>query len=79
VIFVLAVVKVAKRDVTAVRSLHLPMLYLFQGHNSTYLDLYDIFPLVSGTYRPHVRLQPLGAPLDDTIVLHEEVVSYCPI
>lgn len=41
---------------------------------ANFLDMYDVFPMVTGMYRPHVKLFPLGAPLDDIVVLHEEVV-----
>lgn len=40
-----------------------------------YMDLYDVFPGTSGSYRPRVKLAPLAAPLDDTVLLHEEVTN----
>lgn len=42
---------------------------------ANYIDMYDVFPMISGSYRPYVKLYPLGAPLDDNVILHEEVVS----
>jgi hypothetical protein len=39
------------------------------------MDLYDVFPGTSGSYRPRVKLAPLAAPLDDTVLLHEEVTN----
>ncbi|WAR13926.1 VWA8-like protein [Mya arenaria] len=46
-----------------------------RAKSANHLDMYDIFPMVTGSYRPHVRLMPLAAPLDDTVVLHEEVTN----
>ncbi|KAL4221611.1 von Willebrand factor A domain-containing protein 8 [Mactra antiquata] len=42
---------------------------------ANFLDMYDVFPMVSGTYRPHVKLYPLSSPLDDNVILHEEVTN----
>ena len=42
---------------------------------ANFLDMYDVFPVTSGSYKPRVKLAPLAAPLDDTVILHEEVVS----
>jgi len=42
---------------------------------ANYLDLYDVFPMTTAAYKPHVKLVSLGAPLDDTVVLHEEVTN----
>lgn len=39
------------------------------------LDLYDMFPSTSGSYRPRVRIAPLAEPLDSNIFLHEEVTN----
>ena len=38
--------------------------------------MYDIFPITSGSYKPRIKIAPLAAPLDDSVILHEEVVSY---
>ncbi|KAL3861823.1 hypothetical protein ACJMK2_007838 [Sinanodonta woodiana] len=40
-----------------------------------YIDLYDVFPSTSGSYKPIVKLFPLSSPLDDTVILHEEVTN----
>lgn len=45
-----------------------------QALTANFIDLYDVFPTTSGAYRPRVRLSPLSAPLDDSVMLHEEVV-----
>eukprot|EP00105_Crassostrea_gigas_P035222 XP_019919370.1 PREDICTED: von Willebrand factor A domain-containing protein 8 [Crassostrea gigas] len=39
------------------------------------LDLYDMFPSTSGSYRPRVRIAPLAEPLDSNVFLHEEVTN----
>lgn len=41
----------------------------------TVLDLYDMFPSTSGSYRPRVRIAPLAEPLDSNVFLHEEVTN----
>ena len=46
-----------------------------KGQNITYLDLYDFFPTNRMGYRPRVHLAPLAYPLDQIVVLHEEMVS----
>ncbi|KAL5014683.1 hypothetical protein ScPMuIL_008953, partial [Solemya velum] len=40
-----------------------------------FIDLYDVFPTTVGSFRPKVRLMPLSAPLDDSVILHEEVTN----
>lgn len=40
-----------------------------------YIDMYDIFPTTSGSYRPIVKLASLSAPHDDTVLVHEEVTN----
>lgn len=66
-----------KNDIIHVGTANPVGLYSMNPRTLTanFLDMYDVFPVVSGTYRPHVKLVPLGAPLDDVVVLHEEVVS----
>jgi len=42
------------------------------------VDLYDAFPGSKAryhSYRPTLRLAPLGFPLDDNIVIHDELVT----
>ncbi|KAJ8310233.1 hypothetical protein KUTeg_012098 [Tegillarca granosa] len=41
----------------------------------SYLDLYDIFPSTSGTYRPRVKIAALAPPLDHSLLLHEEITN----
>ena len=50
------------------------------------VDLYDVFPGSTSryqSYRPRLRLAPLGFPLDANIIIHDELVSitvcYCLI
>jgi len=41
------------------------------------VDLYDVFPGSAAryqSYRPRLRLAPLGFPLDTNIVIHDELV-----
>jgi hypothetical protein len=41
------------------------------------IDLYDVFPGSTSRYqsfRPRLRIAPLGSPLDETVVIHEELV-----
>ncbi|XP_029645766.1 von Willebrand factor A domain-containing protein 8 [Octopus sinensis] len=38
-------------------------------------ELYELFPPVSMAYRPKVKLTALSAPLDDTLILHEECTN----
>ena len=42
--------------------------------SANFLDMYDIFPVTSGSFRPRIKIAPLAAPLDDSVVVHEEVV-----
>jgi len=42
------------------------------------VDLYDVFPGSTSryqSYRPRLRLAPLGFPLDANIIIHDELVS----
>lgn len=39
------------------------------------IDLYDVFPSTAGAYRPRVKVTALAAPMDDSVVLHEEVTN----
>lgn len=39
------------------------------------IDLYDMFPSTTGSYRPRVRIAPLAEPLDSNVFLHEEVTN----
>ncbi|XP_062588748.1 von Willebrand factor A domain-containing protein 8-like [Saccostrea cucullata] len=41
----------------------------------TVIDLYDMFPSTTGSYRPRVRIAPLAEPLDSNVFLHEEVTN----
>ncbi|XP_041358414.1 von Willebrand factor A domain-containing protein 8-like [Gigantopelta aegis] len=43
--------------------------------NVDYINLYDIFPATTGAYKPRVKIATLGAPLDDRVILHEEVTN----
>ncbi|XP_059156251.1 von Willebrand factor A domain-containing protein 8-like [Physella acuta] len=79
-----AVSKVARRsagkkqhDVIYVATCHPIGLYSLTStsHTVHFIDLYDVFPSTMGSYRPHVRIQPLEAPLDDRIILHEQVTN----
>ncbi|XP_063429829.1 von Willebrand factor A domain-containing protein 8-like [Mytilus trossulus] len=40
-----------------------------------FIDMYDLFPGVAGSYRPRVKLAPLAEPLDDNLLVHEEVAN----
>ncbi|XP_067669611.1 von Willebrand factor A domain-containing protein 8-like [Haliotis asinina] len=40
-----------------------------------FVDLYDVFPSTSGSYKPRVKIQALSSPLDDSVILHEEVTN----
>ncbi|KAL6048821.1 hypothetical protein STEG23_032391, partial [Scotinomys teguina] len=43
------------------------------GKNGFFVDFFDVFPrMVSGSWRPFVTVAPLGSPLRDQVVLHEE-------
>lgn len=40
------------------------------------MELYDVFPrTISGVWQPFVTVAPLGSPLDEQVVLHEEQVG----
>ncbi|KAH3874340.1 hypothetical protein DPMN_037582, partial [Dreissena polymorpha] len=66
-----------KNDIIHVGTANPVGLYSMNPRTQTasFLDMYDVFPMVTGSYRPHVRIQALGAPLDDTVILHEEVTN----
>lgn len=52
-------------------------LFTLNPRNSeaSFIDMYDLFPATSGSYRPRVKLAPLAEPLDDTLLVHEEVTN----
>ncbi|XP_025079335.1 von Willebrand factor A domain-containing protein 8-like isoform X2 [Pomacea canaliculata] len=66
-----------KHDIIYVATANPIGLYCINPFKSTanYIDLYDVFPSTSGGYRPRVKILALAAPLDDCIVLHEEVTN----
>ncbi|CAL1547451.1 unnamed protein product [Lymnaea stagnalis] len=66
-----------KHDVIYVSTCHPIGLYTLtsSSHTSNFIDMYDVFPSTMGSYRPQVRIQPLGSPLDDTVILHEQVTN----
>ena len=52
-------------------------LYSMNPRNQhlTCVDLYDLFPTTRGSgFRPRIRAAPLGFPLDNNVVIHEELV-----
>ncbi|KAK0046521.1 E3 ubiquitin-protein ligase RNF14 [Biomphalaria pfeifferi] len=66
-----------KHDVIYVATCHPPGLYTLTStsHTANFIDMYDIFPSTMGSYRPTVRVQPLGSPLDDTVLVHEQMTN----
>ena len=66
-----------KHDIVHVATASPISLFSINPHTSTanFIDLYDVFPSTAGAYRPRVKITALGAPLDDSVILHEEVVS----
>ncbi|XP_076454368.1 von Willebrand factor A domain-containing protein 8-like [Babylonia areolata] len=66
-----------KHDIIHVATANPICLYSVNPHSSAcnFIDLYDVFPSIAGTYRPRVKISALGAPMDDSVVLHEEVTN----
>lgn len=66
-----------KHDIVHVATANPISLFSVNPHTSAanFIDLYDVFPSTAGAYRPRVKITALGTPLDDSVVLHEEVVS----
>ncbi|XP_005100871.1 von Willebrand factor A domain-containing protein 8 [Aplysia californica] len=67
----------SKHDVIHVATCHPICLYTMTptSHTVNLIDLYDVFPSTMGSYRPQVKIQALAAPLDDTVLLHEQVTN----
>ncbi|KAL8625507.1 hypothetical protein ACOMHN_014596 [Nucella lapillus] len=66
-----------KHDIIHVATANPVGLFSVNPHSSAchFLDLYDVFPSTTGAYRPRVKITALGAPMDDSVVVHEEVTN----
>ncbi|KAK7499225.1 hypothetical protein BaRGS_00009485, partial [Batillaria attramentaria] len=66
-----------KNDVIHVATANPIGLYSINPRTSSanFIDLYDVFPSTAGAYRPRVKVTALAAPMDDSVVLHEEVTN----
>ncbi|CAG5132917.1 unnamed protein product, partial [Candidula unifasciata] len=66
-----------KHDVIYVATCHPICLYTLtmSSHTANLIDMYDVFPSTVGSYKPQVRIQALASPLDDTVLLHEQVTN----
>ncbi|KAK7090090.1 von Willebrand factor A domain-containing protein 8-like [Littorina saxatilis] len=66
-----------KHDIIHVATANPICLYSINPATSAanFIDLYDVFPSTAGAYRPRVKILALGSPMDDSVVLHEEVTN----